>query len=275
MKSAVAAIAVFATGMIGCRAAAPEVGVTPDPQLESMVQQQAETAAPGSEMVTDTLFRGVGYDKGEFQDFRVELQSGQCYIFVGAGDETIGALQLFVWDPDNSRVASDRSKKREALAQLCPETTGTYKLQGKIGRGAGHFAIGVFGKEAPEKPAEAAPADDKADLEKIINDEAAATAPGAAQLGNFYTGTATKSDFYVQLEKGTCYWFIGAAQPGVDDYYIYLWDPSNKRIGETKADSNKAQFGHCAEKSAMYHVQVKVDDDEDAVKLGVFAKKNK
>lgn len=259
----------------GCGRAAPEVGETPDPKLESMINQQAETAAPGSEMVTKTLFRGIGYDKGDSQDFRVELQAGQCYVFVGAADETVGALQLFLWDPSESRVESDRSKKREALMQYCPKETGTFKLQGKIGKGAGHFAIGVFGKEAPEKPVVEAPKDDKLDLEKMITDEATATAPGATQVGNFYTGTASKNDFFVQLEKGTCYWFIGAAQKGVDDYYIYLWDQNNKRMGETKASSNKAQFGHCAEKSSMYRVQVKVDSDKDEVKLGIFAKKGK
>lgn len=262
--------------LAACGREAPAVSPTPDPQIESMINQQAETASPGSEMVSETLFRGVGYDKGESQDFHVELTAGQCYIFVGAADEGVKGLQLTIWDPGNKRVAGDKSRTREALTQHCPSETGSYKFQGKVLKGAGHWAIGVFGKEAPEKAAPAEePKEKKADLEKMIGDEAASVAPEAKQIGNFYTGTSSKSDFYVQLDKGTCYWFIGAAQPGVDDYYIYLWDQNNKRIGETKANSNKAQFGHCAKDSAMYHVQIKVDDDKDEVKLGVFGKKQK
>lgn len=252
---------------------APAVSPTPDPQLESMVMQQAESASPGSEMVNEQLFRGVGYDKGEFQDFRVELQAGQCYIFVGAADETVSAFQIFVFDPQNSRATSEKAKGREALAQHCPTETGTYKVQGKIGRGAGHFAIGVFGKDAPAKLAKVEEGPAKLDLEAMILKDAEAAAPGATQVGTFYTGTAEKNDFFLKLDKGTCYWFIGAAQADVDDYYIYLWDQGGTRLGQTKADTNKAQFGYCAKESSMFRVQVKVDEDDDAVKLGVFAKK--
>lgn len=261
--------------LAACGHEAPPVSPTPDPQIESMINQQAETASPGSELVSEALFRGVSYDKGESQDFHVELTAGQCYIFVAAADEGVRGLQLTVWDPSNKRVAGDKSRTREALTQTCPSETGSYKFQGKVLKGAGHWAIGVFGKEAPEKKTVEEPKEQKADLEKMISEEAASVAPEAKQVGNFYTGTSTKSDFYVQLDKGTCYWFIGAAQPGVDDYYIYLWDQNNKRIGETKASTNKAQFGHCAKDSSMYHVQVKVDDDKDEVKLGIWGKKQK
>jgi hypothetical protein len=151
--------------LVACRGEAPEVGATPDPQLDSMVNQQAESAAPGSVMVSETLLRGVGYDKGELQDFHVEMTAGNCYVIVGAADETVTSLHVTVWDPNNKRVGQDRSKSREALVQHCPKETGSYKIQGKIGRGAGHFAIGVFGKEAPEKGAVAEePKANKADL---------------------------------------------------------------------------------------------------------------
>ncbi len=43
----------------------------------------------------------------------------------------------------------------------------------------------------------------------------------------------------------------------------------------TSTDSNKANIGHCAKDSSMYKVQIKVDSDEDEVKLGVFSKKSK
>ena len=267
--------------LTACRGAPPEVGATPDPDLESMINQQAESAAPGSVMVNEPLFRGVAYDRGEFQDFRVELSAGNCYVVVGAADETAKVLHLFVWDPNNDKVADDKSKSRQALAQLCPKRTGTYKIQGKVAKGAGHFAIGVFGKEAPEgaeptepegPPEPAKPA--KLDLEKVINEEAAAVAPGTKQVGSFYSGTSSKSEFFVELQKDNCYWLIGAAQVEVKDYAIFLWS-EEKRIGEAKSDGNKAQFAHCVKESGMYRVQMKVDNADDVVKLGIFGKKQK
>ena len=266
---------------MACRGAPPEIGATADPELESMINQQAESAAPGSVLVNEALFRGVAYDRGEFQDFRVELVQGNCYTFVGAADQTVTMLHLFVWDAGNDKVADDKSKSRQALAQHCPKQTGTYKVQGKIVKGAGHFAIGIFGKEAsgeevataePETPAE--PVKQKLDLEKVIKDEASAVAPDTKQIGNFLNGTSTKSEFFVELEKGNCYWFIGAGQVEVKDYYIYLWS-EEKRIGESKAEGNKAQFAHCVKESGMFRVQMKVDDANDTVKLGVFGKKQK
>ena len=115
------------------------------------------------------------------------MQAGLCYWLVGAGDGGVGAFTITAWDPSDDRVGSDKSKTREALVQHCPSKTGSYKFEGKVARGAGHFAIGVFAKEAPE--AAEAPADSgpqKADLEKLIAEEAAAVAPSATQVGNFY-----------------------------------------------------------------------------------------
>jgi hypothetical protein len=246
------------------------VNPTPSPEIDSLIQQQAETAMPGSQQIAEQLFRGVAYDKGGSQDFRIELEQGKCYGFVGAADPGVERLEIFLWDPGDSRIDSNKSKTREAFVQYCADKTGTYRFQAKVGRGAGHFAVGVFGKDAPEKAPE--PTVAKMDLEKIIEDEAGSVAPGATRLGNFYKATTEKADFYVQLDKNTCYWFIGAATEAVDDYYIYLWDQKKTRIGETKADTNRAHFGHCAESSAMYHLQVKVDDADDEVKLGVYAK---
>lgn len=254
--------------LAACRGEAPPVSPTPSPELESLIQQQAESAAPGSEQV-GALYRGIAVDHGEFEDFRVEVESGQCYYFVAAGDPTIEVFHLMVYKEDSKRpVSDDKQKGREAMTRYCPEKTQVAKFRGKVGRGAGHFAIGVFKKPNNEAVA----TEEKLDLDAIIKADAETAASGST-LVNLYESKGEKTDLYVQLEKGTCYWFIGAAQKQVDDYYIYLWDQQKKRLGETKADGNKAQFGYCATAAGMYHLQIKVDDASDAVKLGVFAKR--
>lgn len=257
--------------LVACRGEAPPVSPTPSPELESMIKQQAESAAPDSEQV-GALYRGVAYDRGEGEEFRVETEAGQCYTFVAAGDPSIEVFDLRVWGPKGKAPkARDKSKGREALTQYCPEETGVARFEGKVAKGAGHFAIGVFKKGAPEKVEPVAAKEDLLDLDKIIQDEAAAAAPGA-KLEQMYTAKGDKTDWYTQLKKGQCYWFIGAGQKEVDDFYLYVWDPKQKRIGETKADANKAQFGHCPNEDGMFHLQLKVDDDSHEAKVGVFSK---
>lgn len=255
--------------LVACRGEAPPVAPTPSPELESMIKQQAESAAPDSEQV-GALYRGVAYDRGEGDEFRVETEAGQCYTFVAAGDSTVEVFDLRVWGPKGKAPkARDKSKGREALTQYCPEETGVARFEGKVAKGAGHFAIGVFKKGAPEK---VEPVAEKGlDLDKIIQDEAAAAAPGA-KMEQMYTAKADKTDWYTQLKKGQCYWFIGAGQAEVDDFYLYVWDPKNNQIGKNKADGNKAQFGHCPEQDGMFHVQLKVDDTSHEAKVGVFSK---
>ncbi len=255
--------------LTACRGEAPPVSPTPSPELESMIKQQAESAAPDSEQV-GALYRGVAHDRGEGDEFRVEVEAGQCYVFVAAGDPTIEVFDLRVWGKSKIAAARDKSKGREALARFCPEETGVSRFEGKVAKGAGHFAIGVFKKGAP-KPVEEAPKKGQLDLDKIIQDDAAAAAPGS-KLENMYTAKGKTTDWYAQMKKGTCYWLIGAGQKDVDDFYIYLWDPKNNRVGQTKADSNKAQFGHCPNEDGMFHIQLKVDDDEFEAKVGVFSK---
>ena len=178
--------------VVGCKSA-PEVAATPSPEIEQDVRSQAESAAPGSAMVGQ-LYRGIAYDKGEFSDFHVELEKGKCYYFSAAGDETVRSMGLYLWDPSDSRLDSDKSKTRKSFLQHCPKTTGSFKVEAKVLGGAGHYALGVFSKDAPEEEVAAAPpAPAGPDLEKVINDEASATAPGAVQVGNFYNAENGKT----------------------------------------------------------------------------------
>lgn len=261
-----------AGGLAGCGHAPPPVAPTPSPQIEASIKSQASAAAPDTEMVGQ-LFRGVAYDKGELTDWHVELTQGNCYWFIGAGDGGVEKLSVYVWDQSNSRVAQERSKTNTAVVQACPKSTGTFKVEAKVMGGAGHYALGVFAKAAPEPPPEPVKEEKKGpDLEAIINKDAAAQAPGATLVGDFYSAANGKMDWYTTLSRGKCYWFIGAGGDDIDDFYIYLWDPSNKRVGEQKSSGRKATFGHCPKEDGMFHIQVKTDSKSEKFKLGVFQK---
>ena len=271
-----ATLALLTLAVAGC-GGKKQIANAPSPAIDAGVESQ-RAAFSGAEPVGD-LHRGAIDRTGTGQQFRVEMEVGQCYYLVGQGDEQVESLALYLWDQSGSRVASEGSPNNAVVLSHCPESSGLYKFESKIKEGAGHFAVGVFkkpntAKAAPE-PEPAAPAVDRGlALEKLILAEAASAAPGATQKGAFHkAGTTEVTDWYVELSKGQCYWFIGAATDEVDDYYIYLWDPANVRVGQTKADTNKATFGHCPVKTGMFHLQVKVDDEDGVVRLGVFEKK--
>jgi hypothetical protein len=264
------AIALGALGLAAC-SSAPPVTATPSPQVEADVTSQATTAAPGAQMVGQ-LYRGVAMKKGEFSDFHVELESGKCYYFSGAGDDGVAQLGLYLWDPANHRTTSDRSKGHTSFIQYCATATGTFKVEEKVLAGAGHYAFAIYSKDAPPPPPKPE-APKEPTLEDMITDDANAEAPGATLQGDYLSADNGKTEWSLLLEKGKCYWFIGAGDKKIDDFYIYLWDPANKRIGESKASARKASYGHCPKEGGMFKVQVKTDTSKAVFKLGVFVKK--
>jgi hypothetical protein len=54
--------------------------------------------------------------------------------------------------------------------------------------------------------------------------------------------------------------------------YLYLWDGKNKRVTESKSDSDTAMVGHCAKENGMFKFQAKVDSGKGDYKVGVYVK---
>jgi hypothetical protein len=270
-------LSVLALGVTACFIGdpPPAVGAEPSTELESMIQTKADAQAPGAERVGD-LLRGVGKDEGERADFKVPLQEGACYAIIAAGDPTVSGLTLSIWDKHTFRAGHDAADGREAFVELCAEHSAEYQVQGKIGGGAGHFAIAVFKKSGggPETAGGAPPVTNEADIEKVIKDDAKSAAADAKQLGGFYTAKDGKNDYYVELQKDVCYWFI-ARGTADRDFKLTLWDGRNGRIDQIDASGGRAQVAHCAGEKNMYHVQVKTSGEGGAVKLGVFSSASK
>jgi hypothetical protein len=69
---------------------------------------------------------------------------------------------------------------------------------------------------APATPPEAPPSDA---LEAEVQRVATASSPGAKRVGGFYRGAGDKSshtDWFVPLEAGTCYFFVGVGGAGIE-----------------------------------------------------------
>ncbi len=103
-----------------------------------------------------------------------------------------------------------------------------------------------------------------ADLELRADTEAHAAARDGERIGEVLRGVARRSDgntdWRVQLEEGTCYWFGYAGDAGVEKFSMYIWDPKDHRLDSARGRPPQGVFTHCAEQSGIYRLQGKVAD---------------
>lgn len=241
-----------------------------DAQLDAMADSQAKAASArrSGAPLNGQILHGETQKPGGTQDFRVQLDAEHCYWFGGATNEMGQRITLTVSDPHGAEVAAEKGKGTDAILEYCPTTDGIFKVEGKLGH-HGPFSVAVY----QGTRLAAAPAPTGVSPESLIQKEAAASAPGAKQVGTFYEGSSDETSWSTALTKGRCYWFIGAGTPGhVKKLSLYIWDPSNKRITENKADSNIATVGHCAKDTGMFKFQAKVHSGSGIYKVGVYEK---
>ncbi len=253
--------------------------------METELVRIAQSVAPGAEQIGET-FKAIAFREDDLTDWHIELAPGACYVFVGVGDETSEELYLNLWDPTDDRVVKKKESPARVAMEWCVETPGRHRIQGKVTEGHGHYQVAVFinpnrgqplgttGNPEPTSFAPVAPAPDPAppQLDQVILRQAKSEAAGAAQLGSFFTGTADKTDWYTALEKGKCYWFIGAGDDTIRELHLYLWNPNDERITANKAATNRVTVGHCPTVSGMFHFQAKVASGDGTYKVGLFAK---
>ncbi len=261
---------------LGCggRHEAIVVSPQPPPDLGARAEIEARAAGEGSSRVGEALF-GVAHREDGFTDWRLQLDAGTCYWFGYAGDAGVERFSMYIFSPKDRRLDSARGRPQHGVFTHCAKESGIYRLQGKVSDGAGHFAVVVYkagAKEAPA-PAPAAATPPSANLEELIEKQAAAAAPGAKRAGELFSGSAETSEYYTALEAGKCFWIIAAGEPGkVKRLYVYLWDPRNKRVTESKSESEQVMVGHCAATPGMYKFQLRVDSGSGQYKAGVYVK---
>ena len=266
--------------------------LTPQPPdwMEPTVSKQAQEIAPEATPVTPVL-AGVALRSGQRSNYDLQLEKEFCYLFSAVGDSTVEELYLNVWDPEDHRVAKAKEPGPGMVMEYCPEVSGKHEFEVKVDDGHGHYMARVFSKQpgapvafdpsqasappvadtvAPPTPA---PADDADALAKLVDEAAAASAPDADRVGDHFKGDADKTDWYVALEKGKCYWFIGAGDEGIKKLDLYLWDPTDKRLKDNKSQTNRVEIGLCPEVAGMYHFQAKIAEGAGSYRVGVFAKK--
>lgn len=272
-KAIATIVAVTLAGTLGACKRRQAVNPVPPDWLEGVVVEQAQQGGADAEQIGN-IYKGIAYREDEKSQWQIPLELGKCYWFSIAGDEHVQETYINVFDPNDSRVAKQKQGGPKNLLAYCNELPGMYKVEVKVTEGYGHYHMGVFAKDAPKAgPAAPKPEQPKGpDLGEIIAKLAESAAPGAERIGELFEGEADKTDWYVQLETGKCYWLIGAGEDTVKELYLYLWDPKDKRITANKAENGRVTVGHCAEIGGMYHFQAKVNSGEGKYKIGVYAK---
>lgn len=74
---------------------------------------------------------------------RLDLEADTCYAMVAVGDVTVNDIDLRVFGPGERPrlLVSDTTRRREAVAKLCTEGSGTYLLEVRMYDGAGRYAL--------------------------------------------------------------------------------------------------------------------------------------
>ncbi len=272
---------------VACNRSKAPMTPTPPDWLEGAVDEQALQAAPSAVRVGD-LFKGVAFKEGDRQEWRVTLDGGGCIHLSAAGDQTVEELALYLWGPDGKRLETVRGKTARTMLRHCapPQARGEYKFEAKVTEGHGHFAVGLYADaeaapaaakhepaDAHKTPKETAPKANAPDLDSRVGALAKSSAAGADLVGEPFKGDADSTDWYVALDKGKCYWFVGAGDEGVEKLALYLWDPSDKRVKASKAETNEVTVGHCPDESGMYHFRAQVNGGAGSYQVGLYAKK--
>jgi hypothetical protein len=268
---------VAALGLFACHHKAP-ISPTPPPWLPTAVQEQVTKQAPDATLVGN-LYPGLADDDTRKTDWKLTLDVGKCYWISAAGDQGVEEIALYLWDPSDKRVAKEPGRGPRTLMNYCPEVSGLFRMEAKVTEGRGHYAVGVYAKDASKgaaPPPTAAPSATApsagADLGATADQEAKSAAAGGARVGEFFKGNADETDWYTQLDQNKCYWFLGVGSSEVKELWLFLWDPDEKRIAANKSETNKVVVGHCPNKTGMFHFQAKVGSGSGSYVVGLYAK---
>lgn len=86
--------------------------------------------------------------QGARSDHLLVLESGRCYRIVGVGGDGVQDMDLFLYDPQGVQSNLDASQDRYPVlgtqTEICPSSSGAYRLQVQMYQGGGEFAIGVY-----------------------------------------------------------------------------------------------------------------------------------
>lgn len=96
-------------------------------------------------------FRGE-LRRGEVEDHSVVFRGIRCYVAFGVGGEGVEDLDITIVDSNGSPIMRDGTEDDEPVVGLrhgiCPDVPGTYRVRVRMARGAGAYAVKLYGQDA-------------------------------------------------------------------------------------------------------------------------------
>jgi hypothetical protein len=106
---------------------------------------------------------------------------------------------------------------------------------------------------------------------------------GAHRIGPIYAGRALEQnghhDWFVTLEAGRCYTFVGRGEEGkngdgIRKLSLYLWGPpSGRRLTDRRASEPVSVMPYCVSITGPYHFQVKAGEGKGEYRVGIYRSK--
>ena len=82
---------------------------------------------------------GEYLNNGETKTYKAYLYSGNEYVIIGAGDDTVSDLDVQVYDRSWNLQVSDNDNESVSIVRFYPPHSGTYLIRTKMYSGHGYF----------------------------------------------------------------------------------------------------------------------------------------
>lgn len=134
------------------QSAPPEREREPSPEEPPADALEARLRERGNEvasimMPSGEIKRGE-VSEGETRDHSHIMETGYCYEIDAVGGGELRDLDLRLYDPNDVLIQRDTSEDAEPLIgrdrQICPPSTGTYRIQVRAERGSGPYALQAY-----------------------------------------------------------------------------------------------------------------------------------
>lgn len=145
-----ALIAVLA--LVGCDAVPRAPDPPPEPEEPPADELEAQLRERGKEvadwMTKDGPPKRATLAQGEIRDFGHALHPGWCYKVVALADESVGDLDLRLYDSHSVLVERDTTEDVQPVLGMarpvCPNESAIYRIEVRALSGGGRVAVQVY-----------------------------------------------------------------------------------------------------------------------------------
>jgi hypothetical protein len=120
----------------------PDAHAAPEVALDALAKRYASGLVADGAPMEGTLTAGGRLD------YLAVLRGGSCYRVLAAGEESLQDLDLALFDPTGVLITEDPGQDRYPVlgmnSDVCPVSSGSYRVQAHAYVGQGRFALRIW-----------------------------------------------------------------------------------------------------------------------------------